>query len=79
MGPITSQPVHIVDLVSDASGGATTMLAATQAISAQPGLVHIPLDHAGLPACGDACTEELLKVRTILSMVRRGGWRCLST
>ncbi len=26
-------------------------------------LEHVPLDHTSLPTCGDACMEELLKVR----------------
>ena len=68
MGSVISQPRHMVELVSDASGGTLALLAATQAISAQPGLVHIPLDHTGLPACGDACTEELLKVGAVFGL-----------
>lgn len=47
--PSASQLVRAVSAVAVGGGPAS--------------LEHVPLDHTSLPTCGDACMEELLKVR----------------
>ena len=40
-------------------------------------LARLPLDHTGLPGCGDACVEESLKARPLTLHQVWVGWHTL--